>query len=267
MTPHEIGLIYNQLLERRVLYSFSVPGRNRSQAEKEAVASLERNRDYVDELEGFLETQGLRLVSHEAAALGIADAGRVYVAVREPVRDVPAHIGGAAVLREWSDSRRNESAADSALWAGLLLMAMLKLLYTDGGRPIESVSGFADAEFDDSQFVDTLLEAIEKQRGVRVTDDSQVARAHALFTGSAEAQVEARAKGFVRSMLRGGVLEERTTGMASVVYGQTLWSAVDVAENFKRYAGALIPRPVAKDIVALVSADEISSDDETIQEN
>lgn len=267
MTPHEIGLIYNQLLERRVLYSFSVPGRNRSQAEKEAVSSLERNRDYVDELEGFLETQGLRLVSHEAAALGIADAGRVYVAVREPVRDVPAHIGGAAVLREWSDSRRNESAADSALWAGLLLMAMLKLLYTDSGRPIESVSGFADAEFDDSQFVDTLLEAIEKQRGVRVADDSQVVRARALFTGSTEAQIEARAKGFVRSMLRGGVLEERTTGTASVVYGQTLWSAADVAENFKRYAGALIPRPVAKDIVALVSANEISPDDEMIPEN
>lgn len=256
MTPSEIGLVFNQLVERRVLYSFAVSGRSRSQEEKEAVACLEHNRDSHEELEEFLETQGLRLVSHEAAALHLGAAGRVYVAVRDPLQGTPSHIGGPAVLREMSDSRRrSESTGDGTLWAGLLLMTMLKLLYTDYSRPIEAVSGFVEAEFDDAQFVETLLGAIEIQRGASIPDNPAALRAHNLFTESKESQVTSRATGFLRNMVAAGVIEERDTRKAGTVYGQTLWSAVDVAENFKRYTGGLLLHTAAPDVAALVSAD------------
>ena len=254
MKPNELGQVFNELVEHRVLYTFATKGHSRSQGEREAAACLERHLDYHDELDSFLSTQGLRLVSYEAAALDIGVAGRVYVAVRDPALPTPAHIGGGNLLREMSDSRRNESMAESTLWAGLLTVVLLQLLYSDAGRPIEAVSGFVTAELDEGQFVQTLLAVIERQRYLAVDpDDREAERARALFTGSNEAQVEARAKGFLRAMLRAGVIEIRAEGKSGTIYGQSLWSAVDVAENFKRYAGGLLPQPTSDEVAAMVS--------------
>lgn len=255
MTPNELGQVFNQLVEHRVLYTFAAKGHSRSQGEREAAACLERHLDYHDELGDFLATQGLRLMSYEAAALDIGVAGRVYVAVRDPALPAPAHVGGGNVLREMSDSRRNESVAEVTLWAGLMTVVLMQLLYSDTGRPIEAVSGFTNAELDEGQFVQTLLAAIERQRHC-VADPvgSEAERAQALFTGANESQVEARAKGFLRAMIRGGVLEVRADGTTGTIFGQTLWSAVDVAENFKRYGGGLLPQPTSNEVAAMVSS-------------
>lgn len=254
MTPSELGQVFNQLVEHRVLYTFAAKGHSRSQGEREAAACLERHPDFHDELDAFLSTQGLRLVSYEAAALDIGVAGRVYVAVRDPALPVPPHIGGGTLLREMSDSRRNETAAEATLWAGLLTVVLLQLLYSDIGRPIEAVSGFTNAELDEEQFVHTLLAAIERQRHCAVDPvDSEAERAQTLFMGANESQVEARAKGFLRAMIRGGVLEVRAEGKTGTILGQTLWSAVDVAENFKRYSGGVLPQPTSEDVAAMVS--------------
>ena len=254
MTPSELGQVFNQLVEHRVLYTFASKGHSRSQGEREASACLERHLDYHDELDDFLSTQGLRLMSYEAAALDIGVAGRVYVAVRDPALATPAHIGGGNMLREMSDSRRNETAAEMTLWAGLLTVILMQLLYSDTGRPIEAVSGFTSAEFDEGQFVQTLLAAIERQRHRAVDpDDNEAERAQALFTGATESQIEARAKGYLRAMLRGGVIDVRAEGKTGTIYGQTLWSAVDVAENFKRYGGGLLPQPTADEVADMVS--------------
>jgi hypothetical protein len=255
MTPNELGQVFNQLVEHRVLYTFAAKGHSRSQGEREAAACLERHLDYHDELDVFLSTQGLRLMSYEAAALDIGVAGRVYVAVRDPALPTPAHIGGGNLLREMSDSRRNETAAEATLWAGLLTVVLMQLLYSDTGRPIEAVSGFATAELDEGQFVQTLLAAIERQRHRAVDpDDSEAERAQALFTGANESQIEARAKGFLRAMIRGGVIEVRAEGKTGTIFGQTLWSAVDIAENFKRYGGGLLPQPTSDEVAAMVSS-------------
>ena len=254
MTPSELGHVFNQLVEHRVLYTFAAKGHSRSQGEREAAACLERHLDFHEELDAFLSTQGLHLMSYEAAALGIGVAGRVYVAVRDPALPVPAHIGGGSLLREMSDSRRSETVAEATLWAGLLTVVLLQLLYSDIGRPIEAVSGFTDAELDEGQFVQTLLAAIERQRHCIVDPvDSEVERAHALFMEANESQVEARAKGFIRAMIRGGVLEVRAEGKTGTIFGQTLWSAVDVAENFKRYGGGLLPQPTSEEVAAMLS--------------
>jgi hypothetical protein len=54
-----------------------------------------------------------------------------------------------------------------------------------------------------------------------------------------------RAGGFLRALVRLGVLEEsparvRIEGKEEVLYAQSLWSAVDIALNFKRFAGTLV---------------------------
>lgn len=258
MTPTELGLVYNQLLERRTLYSFAMDGRNRTQDEQAAVRIIEAHKDDAEDLEEFLATQGLKLEILEAAALG-RSVGRVYVALRDPLVPVPAHIGGVAMLRELSGSRRTDSQTESAAWGACLLLILLRILYTDEGRPVEAVSGCKDVVLDEAQYAEALLSFVESLRQSAPPEESQAAWIHHTLASAGEAQVEARAKRFLRAMCRVGVLEERPVRMrgaakTEVWYAQTLWSAVDVSKNFARHAGALLDVTTAAVIAAVVTA-------------
>lgn len=267
MTPAELGLVFSQLLSRRALYSVPVDGRRRTAEEEQAVGIIEANRDTSHELDEFLATQGLKLVGYDVPALGLGPVGRIYVAVRDPTSrgSTPGHIGGKAALGALFDNRRGDSQADAAIWGGLLMLVLLNLLYTLDARPMEAVSQFKDAEVDQLQFVEELRRRIAEIRSRGIPESGRARRVHEVLTKASDTQLETRAEVFLRSMTRLGVLEEVTSRRATVdgapttTYVQTLWSAVDVALNFKRTAGVLIGTPGVESVTSWVLAPEVAA--------
>lgn len=244
MTPEEIGVVYNQLVERRTLYSFSTPYRSRSAAEKQAVTILESQFGRLGDLEEFLETQGLRIVLLDAGALGIAPTGRIYVAVRAPELKAPSHLANEHIVQELIDERRGEAIAPAAIWSTYLFLQLMHFLYTSVGRSIESVSGYEDTWVDVDAMIEEVQRRIERLRSTPVDDSPDRQRIQEVLTRASEQTVEARVRSFFKSMERLGVLEEvsgvQARQVGQRIYRQSLWSAVDIANNFKRHAGALI---------------------------
>lgn len=237
MTPEEMGLVFNQLVSRRAIYSFATSGRRRSQEEKEAVEILERQYGRSNYLEEFLRTQGLRLQTIDAFALGLANTGRIYVAVRDPIERAPEHLATKTLLQELIDERRSETTEVSAIWATFFLLILLYFLYTTEDRPIEAISAFKDSSVDLEQFLEEVSHRIEQLRVQSPPAlDSPQRRIHDALTNLSDAAIESRVKTFFNSMLALGVLEP----IPSIDgYRQTLWSAVDIATNFQRHAGSL----------------------------
>lgn len=245
MRPLEMGLVYNQLRDRRVLFGFKLPGRNRTQEEQDAVRLIEQHPGSRADLDEFLLTQGMRLVAYEAAAFDLPAAGRVYVAVRDASEVAPAHLGLGTLLREVVDARRSETVKESAVWAASMLMVLMQLQYTENGRTIEAVSRYQDAVVDETQFVDAVLRLVERVTAAPPAAPDAGRLVRDVLAGSTQSQTEARARSFLRALVRLGVLEEssarvRIEGKEEVLYAQTLWSAVDIALNFKRFAGTLV---------------------------
>ena len=237
MTPEEIGLVFNQLVARRALYSMVLAGRRRPQEEKDAVDILEQQYGRTTELEDFLKTQGLRLQIFDAVALGVAASGRVYVAVRDPLQRAPLHLATHALLQELIDERRTETTETAAIWASFFLLTLLYFLYTLDERPIEAISGYKDSAVDLEQFLEEVRRRTEQLRGdVERCGDPQDLRLRETLTHLSESALETRVRAFFNNMLRFGVLEPIPNIEG---YRQSLWSAVDIATNLRRHAGTL----------------------------
>ncbi|MFJ2689432.1 hypothetical protein [Pseudomonas sp. NPDC087336] len=237
MTAEEIGLIFNQLVSRRALYSFALTGRRRLQEEKDAVDILEHQYGRTSDLEDFLRTQGLRMQVLDASAIGLANTGRIYVAVRDPLQQAPEHLETSALLMELIDERRSETSNAAAVWATFFLLTLFYFLYTIDNRPIEAISAFKDSSVDLEQLLEEAQRRVEQLR-VRAEPATEPHQkfVHDVLTNLSDGALENRTKVFFSSMLNLGVLEP-IPGVEG--YRQTLWSAVDVATNFRRHAGSL----------------------------
>lgn len=245
MTPAEIGLVFNQLVGQRAIFSGKIPHRRRSKEEIEAADILEKSRGDHGDLDDFLETQGLTLKKVDAFAVGLGNLGNIYIALRNPAITAPAHLAPNDVLQELIDDRRRSESKDSAaVWASFLLLTLFYFLYTMEGRSIEAVSGFRDSAVDQDEFIDEVRKRIEKMRTEGVGEDGDERRrfAHETLTDIKDSKLESRARSFFVTMIRLKVLEPteynvRKTGTA--VYRQSLWSAVDTASNFARHLGPI----------------------------
>lgn len=245
MTPTEIGLVFNQLVGQRSIFSGKIPHHRRSKEEIEAADILEKSRGDHGDLDHFLETQGLMLKKVDAFAVGLGNLGNIYVALRNPAITAPAHLAPNDVLQELIDDRRRSESKDAAaVWASFLLLTLFYFLYTLEGRSIEAVSGFRDSAVDQDEFIDEVRKRIEKMRNEGVGEDSDDRKrfAHETLTAIKDSKLESRARSFFLTMIRLKVLEPteynvKKTGAA--VYRQSLWSAVDTASNFARHLGPI----------------------------
>ena len=157
MTPAEMGLVYNQLVSQRTIYSGKISNRRRSKEEAEAAEILDKTRGDHADLDDFLETQGLVLVKVDPFAIGLGMQGSIYVALRNPAVVAPAHLTPNDVLQELIDERRRSENKDSAaIWASFLLLTLFYFLYTREGRSIESVSEFKDSAVDQEEFIEEI---------------------------------------------------------------------------------------------------------------
>ena len=243
MTPAEIGLIYNQLVSQRAIYSGKTASRRRSKEEIEAAEILEKSRGDHADLDDFLETQGLMLRKVDPFALGLGMEGSIYLALRNP--SVPAHLTPNDVLQELIDERRRSENKDAAaVWASFLLLTLFYFLYTLEKRSIESISEFKDSTVDQEEFIEEVRNRIEKMRNSGPGDDShgQKTFVYSTLTDIRDSNLEARARSFFNAMVKLKVLEPTEFSVrkgGSAVFRQSLWSAVDTAENFARHIGPL----------------------------
>lgn len=245
MSPAEIGLIFNQLVSQRAIYSGKIPNRRRSREEIEAAELLEKNRgDYTD-LDDFLETQGLVLKKFEAFSLGLGNMGNIYIALRNPSVAAPLHLAPSDVLQELIDDRRRTESKDAAaVWASFLLLTLFYFLYTLEGRSIESVTGFIDSAVDQEEFIEEVRNRIEKMRNESLGEDDEERKrfVYLTLTEIKDVNLDARARSFFQAMVKLKVLESTDFSVkksGGMVYRQSLWSAVDVATNFSRHLGPI----------------------------
>ena len=184
--------------------------------------------------------------------------GSIYVALRNPSVTAPAHLTPNDVLQELIDERRRSESKDAAaVWASFLLLTLFYFLYTLEGRSIESVSEFKDSAVDQEEFIDGVRQRIERMRNEGAGDTKEGRRefAYSTLTDIKDTNLDARARSFFQAMVKLKVLEPsgQTVKKGEVtVYRQSLWSAVDTAENFSRHIG-----PLQAD--GLMKADEIDN--------
>jgi hypothetical protein len=264
LTPQEIGLVYNEIRTKRVLYSHPARGRRRSEQEVEAVRILVRTSGRLGDMEEFLATQGLRLVVRDVQHLGLPGEGVAYIAVRDASNSAPQHVKGDQIIRELTDHRRDESQERIAVWATFLMLHLLYFLYTRDERPIEAVSAFKDSSVDIEDFLDEARRRVETMRTAKsVEEDSRRSAIRDILTGLSEQRLEGRIRSFFRAMVTLGILEEiddisvRVDGRAEPVYRQTLWSAVDIGENFRRYAPHLLVEDPVEQVDTIGTATDV----------
>ncbi len=245
MTPAEIGLVFNQLVSHRTIFTGKIPNRRRSKEEIEAAEILEKKRGDHAELDDFLETQGLILKKVDAFAVGLGNIGSIYIALRNPFVAAPGHLTPNDVLQELIDDRRRTESKDSAaVWASFLLLTLFYFIYTKEGRSIQAISGFIDSAVDQEEFIDEVRSRVETMRtqGLGEEVDERKRFAHSTLTEIKDTNLDARARSFFLAMVKLKVLEAteyRVKKSGSAVYRQSLWSAVDTATNFSRHLGPM----------------------------
>lgn len=269
MNAEDIGIVYNELRIRRILFSKSVPGRRRSESELLALQVIEKASGRISDLEEFLTTQGLKLIVIDLQTLGVAGDGVAYVVVRDVYNPPPAHICGDQIVRSLGDLRRtDESAEDLAVWGVYLTVLLLYFLYTRDERPIEAISGYRDSYIDQAEYLDELLRRIDVLRSIPASeDDGRRESIRQILTGFSEDRLEGRVASYFRRMEGLGVLERidagavRADGEAQQAFRQTLWSAVDMAENFRHYAPHLTVEDDAEQVLAIGSGEQAVFDE------
>lgn len=259
MTPQELGNVYNELRTKRVLFGSAVPGHRRSDSEIAAVGILRRCAGRFGDIDDFLSTQGMKMLVLDVMALGIPGSGEVYVAVRNPLVAPPEHVCGDQIIRALTDGRRDETPEQLSIWSVFLTLQLLNMLYTQERRPIEAVSAFKDSIVDIEEFLDVARQRTEALRSASPPADTRQTTIADTLTALTERQLEGRIRSFFKAMVELGVLEKvdnvtiKVEGRSESTYRQTLWSAVDLAENFKRYAPHLLIEDVPDAVDAVGS--------------
>jgi hypothetical protein len=238
LNSQDIGIVYNELRSKRVLYGGPVPGRRRDEREKEAVNILRACAGRYGDLEDFLTTQGLKLIIKDAQALGLPGSHEIYIAVRNPLAIPPQHLCGDQLIGALTDSRREETSEQTAIWSTFLIMLLLNLIYTQDRRPIGAISQFKDSIVDTEDLLELAQKKIEALRGSPFPTSTRQATIIQTLTSLSEQRLEGRIRAFLRAAVDLGILEKAEA--QDSVYRQTLWSAVDLAENFRRYAPHLL---------------------------
>lgn len=265
MTLTEIGLVYNYILKHKVIRAYEERHQRRTKQEKEVADIMERYSERLDDLEEFLDTQGLAIRVLGAQEYKIARTGRAYIFLRNASSDsLPSHLNIEHIWTLFKDDRRQETKGKTTIWTSYLYLHLLYFLYTADSRSIESISRFGDTWVEEDKFKEVVIMEVDQLR--RREDDAGYVETEIQKTliDSTEKEVQSRIDRFFKVLLSVGVLEKHKSKDFSfdaersekVTYRQTLWSAVDIAENFKRYASLLLNPPSEKDVYSFSKVSE-----------
>lgn len=260
MTPSEIGTIYNFLLKNKVVRGFEAPNIRRNKIEKEIASTLDRNNQRLEDLEEFLATQGVGIRILGAQEYHLATHGYAYVLIRSlNATEIPAHLNIDQIWTGFRDDRRNDTKQTTVIWTSYLYLHLLYFLYTIDNRTIESISKFHETWLDLDNFKTNVIAAIDDLRRATGEQNYGETQIRACLVASTEKEIQSRVERFIKTLEQVGVLEQMNddgfrmgrSDEPRSVYRQSLWSAVDVAENFKRYGSLLLNPPEANAVHTL----------------
>jgi len=265
MTLSEIGQVFNFIFSHKVIRAYETRNERRGKEEKEVASILERYAGRLDDLEEFLTTQGITFHVLGAQDYSLAHQGRVYVFVRSfAAGEPPPHLGIEHIWTLFKDDRRNESKKDTSIWTTYLFLHLLYFLYTTDSRAIESISRYRDTWVDFDVFKDVIVSSIDELRSARDGVEYPEGQIREQLCASDEREINSRVIRFFKVLVQIGALEKVADNGFSLgrkdnereIYQQTLWFAVDIAENFKRYASLLINTPTVSDVYSLAKVSE-----------
>ena len=244
MTPQEMGIVFNEFMNRKMLCTGPFPTARKTETEREALRIISRQHSLTD-FEEFLETQGLKLMTVTLDAYGLGD-GTAYVLLRDPRFDMPEHLTPERIMRELSDGRRQDTDAQIAIWSTFMLFVLMWFFYSKLGRGIEQVSLFDQAIISVDEFANEIEERIESLRLAPEIEGGERVIVWSTITSANASMIKARGGGFLQGLMRVGYLErvqvafESNDQASDILYRQTLPSALDIAEHFENYAGLLL---------------------------
>lgn len=256
MNITQIGQIYNFLIEHKTIRSYESSRIKRSVKERELAQILDTYQQRLDDLDEFLATQGVKLQALNVQDYGIANQGTVYVLIREMSgNEAPEHLRTKHLWEQLKSSFRKDSKQTTVIWASYLYLQLLHHLYTLDNRAIEAISRFHESWLDADIFQDEVIKVIEQLRARASHPEYATSTIHQELIAATDTDIAKRVTSFLNSMVKLGVLvKAEDIGLkvgrkeSRTIYQQTLWSAVDIAENFKRNAGLLVQRPAETEV-------------------
>ncbi|SFC47561.1 hypothetical protein [Pseudoalteromonas denitrificans] len=260
MNITNIGQIFNYLAEHKVIRSYEKKGIRRSTVERELAKLLDNHLHRLDDLDEFLSTQGMQLKTLNTQEYGIANQGRVYVLIRQlGENESPAHLQTKQVWEMFKGKSRKDTQKNIVIWTSYLYLHLLHFLYTLDNRPVEGISAFGDTWIDHDIFKEDIIKSIDELRQSKASGPYAESKIYECLCNFKDTEITTRVGRFFTNLIKFGILEQvvdtelrmSRSDTARVIYRQTLWSAVDVAENFNRYASLLIQAPTDNKVYQL----------------
>jgi len=254
----EIGKVHAYLLEYRIIET--KPSSRKVNSYEREMADILNQMDYeeIDALNNFLSAQGLSLKHLDGSEMpGILRGGRIWMLVRDPNLSCSSYISSKAVTKEIA-LKDTESVEKTSIWFLHIWLTYLAVIYTHTGRSVSEVSGYLDSFFSKEQLINAIKEHIEEIRliGVEGGINKQVFDTLDSEKGK---DIPRRITGFLRTLEKSKLILTTEEG----IYQQTLLGAFEMANNYSRSFGNIIPEDsILENIIGLGTDGAIKSNEE-----
>ena len=253
MEYRDIGQVHAYLLENRIIET-KPKGRKASGVEREmADILIQMNYEDMDVLRDFLSAQGLSIEHFGYIDMpGIPKGGRIWMVLRDPRLQSPQYISNGAAIREIA-LRENEPIEKTSIWFLHLWLSYLAVIYTHTGRSVSEVSGYIDTFFRKEQIISAVTEHIEQIRAIGIPGGVNEKVFDALDSEKGK-DIPRRVSSFLKLLENSRLIV--STGDEE--YQQTLLGGAEMAKNYTRSLGNIIPEnKVLENIVSIVTDGQI----------
>jgi len=255
----DIGRVHNYLLENRVIET-KPNGRKASGTEREmADILIQMNYDETDALNDLFSTQGLKLNHlNDIEMPGIARGGRIWMLLRDPGVQCPQYISSAVVVKEIA-LRDTESTEKTSIWFLHIWLSYLAVLYTHTGRSVSEVSGYLDTFFKKEQIFTAVNEHIEQIRSIGIEGGINKKVFESLDSEKGK-DVPRRVTSFLNVLENSKLIVSTGEGE----YQQTLLGAIEMANNYTRSLGNIIPENSVLENIVTIATDGVMQGGEEV---
>lgn len=232
----DFGFLHAFLLRYRLVETR--PSGRKTQADEKRAALILRTMDprAFEQFSDFLSGQGFALVHKDSSDVpGVHAQSDVWLLLRNGRNPVPDWLSvdpAIDAVKIGSDTQ-----TDAATWFTHIYLHFLALIYSSRQRGVSEISSYQNTGFRTEDLLDTVRRHIETLRRMPAGDDVASAIVKTL-TAERGTDVERRVKRFLAVMVSSGLLVE----MEEDAYQQSLLGAVEMAENYQRSLGAIVPK-------------------------
>lgn len=232
----DFGFLHAFLLKNRVVETR--PSGRKTSAEEKRAAAVIRAMDPMsfEQFASFLSGQGFELVHRDSSdAPGVHAQNDIWLLLRNGRNPVPEWISVEPAIEAVKIG--SDTNTEAATWFIHIYLHYLAIIYSSRQRGVSEVSGFQDSGFRTEDLLETVRRHIETLRRTASADETTNSVVKTLTTERGT-DVERRVKRFLSVMVTSGLLIE----VEEDAYQQSLLGAVEIAENYQRSLGAIVPK-------------------------